>query len=93
MRALSKSNKLKAFIAPKMKNVIIFLDNNVKYAVYTGGKIHGLYCYLEMIVAPTTLTTLGQRSHNFGPSYSINNDTASLQPVITSILIIHKSIY
>ena len=30
---LSKGEKLKAFIAPKMKDLIIFLDNNVKYSV------------------------------------------------------------
>ena len=36
MQAFSKSNKLKAFIAPDMTNIIIFLDKNGKYAVYTG---------------------------------------------------------
>ena len=30
MKELSKSDKIKAFIAPKMKDLIIFLDNNVK---------------------------------------------------------------
>ena len=59
-----------------------FLDNNVKLAVYTGVNIHGLYCYLEIIGAPTTLTTSGHRSHHFGPSYYTNNDTETLQPVI-----------
>ena len=29
MTALSKSDKLKAFIAPKMTNFITFLDNNI----------------------------------------------------------------
>ena len=62
-----------------MIDLITFLDNNGKSAVYTGGNIRGLYRYLEMIGSPTTLTTSGQRSHNFGPSYSTNNDTATLQ--------------
>ena len=38
-----------------------------KIAVYIGGNINGLYHYLEMIVSPTTLKTLGQRYHYFGP--------------------------
>ena len=37
-----------------------------------------------MIGAPTTLTNSIQPSHHCGPSYSINNDTASLQPVIAA---------
>ena len=64
---LSKIYKLKAFIAPKMTDFITFLDKNRKYAVYTGGNIHGLYFYLEIIETPTTLTTSGQQSHHFGP--------------------------
>ena len=56
-KSLSKINKLKAFIAPKMTDLITFLDNNIKYVVYVGGNIHGLYCYLETIGAPNTLTT------------------------------------
>ena len=50
------------------------------------GNIHGLYRYLEMIESPTILTTSVQRSHHFGPSYSINNDTTTIQP---SILYLH----
>ena len=38
-----------------------------------------------MIGSPTTLTTSGQRSHYFIPSYSINNDAETLQPVITDL--------
>ena len=57
MKALSKSDKLKGFIAPNMADLITFLDNNVKYAVYIGGNTNGIYCYLEIIGAPTTLTT------------------------------------
>ena len=40
-----------------MKDLITFLDKNVKSAVYTGGYIHGIYLYLEISVAPKTLTT------------------------------------
>ena len=68
MKALTKSEKLRAFIVPKMTDIITFLDNNVKSAVYTGGYIRGIYRYLEMIGAPTTLTTSGHRYHHFGPS-------------------------
>ena len=46
-----------------------------------GGGIHGHYSYLEIIGFPTTLTTSGQRSHHVGPSYSIKNDTTTLQTV------------
>ena len=38
-----------------------------------------------MIGDPPTFTTSCQRSHHFSPSYSINNDTASLQPVIADL--------
>ena len=37
MKALSNSDRLKAFIAPKMTNFITFLDNNGKSAVYNAG--------------------------------------------------------
>ena len=36
MKALTKSEKLKAFIAPKMIDLITFLDKNGKSAVYYG---------------------------------------------------------
>ena len=36
MKALSNSNKLKEFIAPKMTDIIKFLENNGKSDVYTG---------------------------------------------------------
>ena len=78
MKALSKSDKLRAFIAPNMTDIITFLDNKGKSAVYIGGDIHGIYRYIEMIGAPTTLTTPGQRYHHFSPSYSISNYTAIL---------------
>ena len=76
-----------------MKDLIIFLEKNVKSSVYTGGNIHVLYLYLEMFVSTTTLTTLDQRSHIFGPSYSINNDTEYLQPVIAYFHMRQNSIY
>ena len=37
---LSKSDKIKAFIVPKMTDLITFPDNNGKLAVYTGVNIH-----------------------------------------------------
>ena len=37
IKALSKNEKLKVFIAPKMTDLITFLDKNGKYAVYEGG--------------------------------------------------------
>ena len=36
MKAFSKSDKMEAFIAPNMTDLNTFLDNNGKYAVYTG---------------------------------------------------------
>ena len=91
-KSLLKSDKLRYFIAPKMTDLIKFLDNNEKYAVYTGWDIHGIYRYLDTIGAPTLLNTSGQSSHHFIPSYYINTDTASLQPVIVALQTIHKSI-
>ena len=43
MKALSKSDKIKVFIVNKMKDLITFLDNNRKLAVYKGANIHVLY--------------------------------------------------
>ena len=85
IKALSNNDKIRAFIAPKMTDLIIFLDNTGKSAVYIGRDIHCIYRYLEMIGYPTTFTTLGQRSHHFSPSYSSNNDAATLQPVIAAL--------
>ena len=85
MKALSKSDKLRSFVAPKMTYLITFLDNNKKLAVYTGGNIHGIYRYLEMIGYPTTLTTSCHHSRHFIRLYSINNDAATLQPVISDL--------
>ena len=92
MKALTKSEKIKAFIAPKMTDLITFIDNKVKSAVYDGGDIHGIYRYLEMIGAPTTLTTSVHRSHHFGPSSFSNNDATTLQPFIAALRMRQKSI-
>ena len=46
MKALSDSNKLKAFIATNMIDLITFLDNNVKTDVYKVVKLQGLYRYI-----------------------------------------------
>ena len=40
-----------------MTDIITLLDNNGKFAVYTGENIHGIYRYIEMIGSQTTLTT------------------------------------
>ena len=49
MKALSKSDKLKAFVAPKMTDIITFLERNGKLAIYTGENTHDIYSYIEMI--------------------------------------------
>ena len=90
MKALVKSNKLESFIATKMTDIIKLLDSNRKAAVYPGVNIHGIYCYLKIIGAPTTLTTSVHNSHHFGPSYLIKNDTSYLHPVITALRMIQK---
>ena len=92
MKAFSKENKLKALISPKMTDVITFIYNNIKPSVYTGGNIHGLYCYLEMIGYPTTLNASDHLYHNFGLSYYTNYDTSNIQPVIAASCMIWKSI-
>ena len=92
MKEFSKSDKLRAFIAPKMTALTTLFDKNIKYAVYTGEDIHGIYCYLEMIGYPTTLTTSGQLSHHYSPSYSINNDAETLQPIIAALRTRQRSI-
>ena len=91
-KSLKNSEKLRAIIASKMTDLITFLDNNRKYAVYTGGDIHDIYRYIEIIGAPTTLTTSVQRSHHFGLSSSSNNDAETLQLFIASLHMRQKSI-
>ena len=63
-----------------------------KTDLYTGVNIHGLYHYLEIIGSPMTLNTSGQCSCNFGPSYSIKNDTSTIQPVIADLCMRQKII-
>ena len=92
MKALTKSNKLRAFIAPKMTDLVTLLDNNRKSTVYTGGDIHGIYHYLNMIGSPTTLTASVRRSHHFRALSSIKNDASYLRPVIAALRTRRKSI-
>ena len=92
MKALTKSEKLKAFIAPKMTDLINFIDKNGKSAVYDGEDIHDIYRYIEMIGAPTKFTNSGHRYHHFGPSSSGKNDAVTLQPVIAALRMRQKSI-
>ena len=62
-----------------MTDFTTFLDNNGKLAVNTGGNIHGIYRYTEIIGDLTTLTTSCQRSHDFGPSYYNTSDIENIQ--------------
>ena len=77
-KEFSKSDKLIALITPKMTYLITLLEKNRKYAIYTGGDIHGIYRYLEMIGVTKTLAALCQRYHSFRPSSYINNYAATL---------------
>ena len=77
----------------KMTDLTTLLDNNGKLAVYTDRSIHGLYHYLEMIGSPTTLTTSGQLSYHFGPSYYTNTDTSNLQQVIAALRVRQNIIF
>ena len=42
---MSKCDELKAFIALKMTDIITFIDNNGKLAIYKGLNIHVIYSY------------------------------------------------
>ena len=92
MKALLNSDKLKALIATKMTYLIIFLDNNGEYAVYTGVNITGIYRYINIIGAPKIFTTLGWLPHHFVPSSSIENDTEYLHTVISDLCMTQKRI-
>ena len=92
MISLSKSDKLRVFIAPKITDLITLLDNNGKSAVYTRWDIHGIYRYLETIGATTTLTTSGQCSHRFSPSSTSNKNAETLHPFIAALCMRQKSI-
>ena len=93
MKALKNSKKLRGLIAPKIKNLITLLDKKRKSDVFMVGDINDIYCYLEMIGDPTTLTTSAQIYHHFRPSSSSNNDSATLQPVITALCIRQRIIF
>ena len=75
-----------------MKDLVTFLDNNGKSAAYIRGNINGLYRYLDIIGATTTLITSDKLSLNFGPSYSIDNDTEYFQPVVAALRMKQKII-
>ena len=45
-KSFPNSDKLKAFIAPNMIDIIMFLDNSGKPSAYTGRNIHGIYRYI-----------------------------------------------
>ena len=75
-----------------MTDLTTFLEKNGQSSVYTGVDIKGIYRYMQIIGDPTILTTSGQRSYNFGPSYSSKNYAATLQPVIEALRMRQKSI-
>ena len=87
-KSLSKSDKLKVFIAPNMKYLIILIENNGKLAICTGGNIHVIYHYLDIIGAPTNLTSFGHRYHPYINSSSTKNNKASPQTFIAALCII-----
>ena len=58
--------------------LIKFIDNNAKFAIYTGENTHGIYSYLEIFLAQTNFTSSDQLSHHFGTSYYTQNDTSTL---------------
>ena len=93
MKSLSNCYKLKLYVAPKITDIINFLDNNGKSAVYMGVNIRVICLYLDIIGDPTTLTTSGQHSHHFVHSSSVNNDTSSIHTVIAALCMIQKSIF
>ena len=93
MKVLSKRNKIKAFISHNMTDLIIFLDNNRKSAIYTGETTTRLYKYLEMIEPTTNLTYSSLWSYHFDTSSSTIDDKSSLHPVIADLSVRHKIIW
>ena len=85
MKSLTKINKLKSLILPKMTYLITFLDNTI----CAGGNIHRLYPYLEIIISPTNLTSSGQLYYHFGTSSSTKNEK-TLQPAVAYLCVQHK---
>ena len=92
MKTFSNGDKPKAVIVSNMTDIFIFLDNSIKSFIYAGVDIHGLYCYIERIGSPTTLIISGQLFCHFGPSFSTNNYTATIHPVIADLHIRQKII-
>ena len=68
IKPLSNFYGLKGFIAPKMMDIITYIENPVKDASYSRSDIHYIYHYLCMIGAPTTLDYSGQNSNSFDPN-------------------------
>ena len=68
-----------------MTYIISFLDNNGKLDIYTGGGIHGLYHYLEIIGSTSNLTSSDHIYSYFGTTSSTNNDIANLRPVVSDL--------
>ena len=56
------------------------------------GKIHGIYCYIEMIGAPNNLTYSGHNYNRFCTLSSTKNYTESIQPVIAYLRVWQKTI-
>ena len=46
MKVLSKSNTLKAFVAPNITDIVTFVYNNITLDIYKRVNIHGVYRYL-----------------------------------------------
>ena len=75
-----------------MTDLVTFLENKGKVAIYIGENIHALYHYLSMIVSPTNLTSSVHSSNPLCSSSSNKNDTESLQTLISAICVRHKII-
>ena len=75
-----------------MTELMTLPENNAKPAIYIGGNIHGIYHYIYIIGEPNNLNYSIDRSHTFGTSYSIKNDTSSLQPLSVALRVRNKII-
>ena len=88
---LSKYDLLKALVTPNVTDIIIYIENHGKEVHYVGSDIHYIYCYLDMIGAPTTLTCSDQNSNSFGPD--TNTYSGSLNTFISSLGDIQRIIF
>ena len=86
------SDKLRLVHVGKSGRNLEYFINLECFDLYRREQIHGIYLYLEMIGSTTPLATSGQRSHNFSALSSVNNDGASLQPIIADLCMRPKSI-